>query len=168
MNWFVGVALLILAPSSLLADASVRAPAPPTSAQAIVVAKRLWSAIRAHDPNRIGAAVGARVHVRASVAGLAVTDDFETDVERGRFAERMTTLELGSEPARDWHRIAQPPLAAAPGTVWIGAGVASTTGEEGHGARSAGVAFGVRLVDGHALVVAFDVTYGESPLIFSR
>ncbi|HZS42433.1 MAG TPA: hypothetical protein VFF06_36635 [Polyangia bacterium] len=163
----VGVALVVT-PSSLLADASVRAPAPPSSAQAIGAAKRLWSAIRAHDPGRIGAAVGARVRMWASFAGLAHTDDFEADIERARFAEQMTTLELGGEPARDWHPLAKPPLAAAAGTVWMGATAASTTAQEGHGTRSADLAFGVRLVDGRALVVAFDATYAESHLIFSR
>jgi hypothetical protein len=165
---FAAALALILAPASLLADASVRAPAPPTSAQAVAVAKRLWSAIRSRDPKRIAGAVAARVHLHASLAELVVKDDFETDVERARFAERMTTLELGTEAARDWHLIAEPPLSTPPGTTWVGAAVASSTGEEGHGARIADVAFGVRIVDGHALVVAFDINYGESHLIFSR
>jgi hypothetical protein len=103
----------------------------------------------------------------AHLAGLATDDDYQADVERAKFAEVMMTLELGGEPATDWSPI-KAPLTSTPDTVWVGASVQATTGEEGHGARTGDLSFGVRLVEGRARVVAFDVTYAESHRIFSR
>lgn len=138
-------------------------------AQAMASAKRLWSAIRSHDRSRIAAAVGATVHTRADLVGSAGKIDHETDVERARFAESIRTLDLGDEPANDWRAVAAPNSAPGPGITWIGADVTSSAGvREGHGARTANLTFGVRLVGGRALVVAFDAIYGEAGLIFSR
>jgi hypothetical protein len=166
--WAVGLALIAAAPSPLSADESIRGPAQPSSAQAIAAAKRLWSAVRARDRGRIAAAAAAPVRMRASVAGLVVKDDHEADVERARFAELMTELDLGTERAEGWRRLEQPPFTTPAGTVWVGADVQASTGSEGHGARTGDLAFGVRLVGGRALVVAFDVSYAESHLIYSR
>jgi hypothetical protein len=166
--WAVALAAVLAIPSALRADTEVRSPLAPTSSQALSAAKRLWSAIRSHDRARIAAAVDARVHTRAALVGTAGKNDHETDVERARFAEKMTTIDLGSERAEGWHAI-EAPFALGPGIAWIGAEVESAAGVgEGHGARTASLTFGVRLVGGRALVIAFDAIYGESRLIFSR
>jgi len=161
------LALVALSPR-LPADTAVRDPAAPSVPQAMAAAKRLWSAIRAHDRARIGAAVAAAIHTRAALFDEAGKRDHELDVERARFAEKMRTLELGGEPATNWRSI-EAPYSVGPGAVWVSADVESAAGvHEGHGARTATLSFGVRLVGGRALVVAFDAVYGESPLIFSR
>ncbi len=163
----LALGLMLIAARPLFADTSVVAPSTPSTAQATAAAKKLWSAVRAHDRKRIAAAVGPQVRMWAHAAGLATDDDYQAEIERAQFAEKMLTLELGAEPAGDWRAI-KAPLATNAEVVWVGATVQAKSGSEGHGLRSGDLSFGVRLVDGRALVVAFDVAYSESKRIFSR
>lgn len=152
------VALLLLS-SSAWADASLSAPVPPQTA--IAAAQKLWSAIVKRDRARVAAAVGPRVNMWASLARLAVDDDYRTNLPRARFVDAALAFELGDEPATDWRRVEPPPSAPA-GLAWVGASVQSSKVREGQHARLGNLTFGVALVEGRAKVVAVDIQYGES------
>jgi hypothetical protein len=160
--------VIVMMSSTAFADASIEAPPRPSLAQATAAARRLWKAVRARDRNAIAAAVDKQVRMWASLAELAVDDNYQAEVDRASFAARMLTLELGDEPATDWHAVVKPPLKGSADMAWVGAAVQARTGSEGHGARTGDLSFGVRFRDGRALVVAFDVVYGESHRIFSK
>jgi hypothetical protein len=167
--------VVLLAGSAGTSGADTSLPPPleatarlPTTAQAIAAGQRLWSAVRAGSRQRITGAVDARVRMWAALAGFAVTDNYEIDVDLDRFVATMATLELGNEPARDWHLLPRPPLSTAEKTVWVGATIHVRPVSEGGRQKIGALAFGVRFVGGKPLVVAFDVTYTEYGPVFSR